>query len=438
MEGLRTRRMPLRDAVAVLQAELAGHGLSAEVVERERGGIGVTRCVLRDSRGRVVARSSGRGSGAEAAAGALFEAWEHHCHKSGFAAFRDDGTRMRRIPAGEIAGQPALADDALVHRLAADLPNSRIACLRFDPVHGDADPLWYPGFARFPWYLQYPVVDDGTGYHAYLRYATNFGTAAGTSEPEALLHALLEAVEGDALSHALLDWYADPGGRPRRVRPDDLPADLRRLCDDVEQAIGCSPLILETTTGLGIPAFHALPSRPAHLGVGGGGASPIPAHALARALGELVQAHVTVTEDPDRDRHLRRRLDRLGGWPLLRRCATLDPGDLIARSEHARSRPRSWWEAAGTDPGVAARLAAATGALAREGFRCYYVRWNERDSPVPVVTVLVPGFETFFLSRSGIPVLPTGRGARRLLRESARTDRAAAAPVPEAGGAPIP
>ena len=92
--------------------------------------------------------------------------------------------------------------------LARDYPRGRVACLRFLPLAGAADAaLWYPAFARFPWFLQYPVVGDG-GYDSCLKYATAIGTAARVTEDEALLAALTEAVEGDAVSLALLDWHA--------------------------------------------------------------------------------------------------------------------------------------------------------------------------------------------------------------------------------------
>ncbi|WP_143591328.1 YcaO-like family protein [Thermoactinospora rubra] len=407
MRALRTRQAPVLDAIAALRAELDRHGLSAEVVEQTQGRIGVAGCVLRDSEGSVMGESSGRGGGPQAVASALFEAWENCCHKHGFEKLRRDPSRLRVVQAKEIAAQPALHDDAMVHRLAADFPDGHVACLRFDPISGGGDPIWYPAFARFPWYPQYPVEDDHPRYRPYLRYATNFGTAAGISEQEALVHALMEAVEGDAFSMALMNWYVTFDACPAAVCQEDLPEDLRRLCAEAERVIGCPPLVFDITTELGIPAFCAMPSRLSYLGAGGAGASTIPAYALERAVGELVQAYVNIVDDPEHDRRLHRRLSRLSRWPALERCVTLDPADLVARSERAPSRPPQWWD----PPDAAPRIDTLTAALADAGLTGYFLRWN--DGAVPVVTVLVPGLETFFLSRAGVPVLPTGRGARR-------------------------
>jgi ribosomal protein S12 methylthiotransferase accessory factor len=50
--------------------------------------------------------------------------------------------------------------------------------------------------------------------------------------------------------------------------------------------------------------------------------------------------------------------------------------------------------------------------LRDRGLRAYTFAWNPGDV-MPVVTVLVPGLETFFLAAKGIPVLPGSRGLHR-------------------------
>ncbi|MDQ1294424.1 MAG: ribosomal protein methylthiotransferase accessory factor [Actinomycetota bacterium] len=54
------------------------------------------------------------------------------------------------------------------------------------------------------------------------------------------------------------------------------------------------------------------------------------------------------------------------------------------------------------------------GRLTIAGYEAYWARWDP-DTEIPVVCVLVPGLETFFLARQGIPVLPSGRAAASLL-----------------------
>ncbi|MFC9897692.1 YcaO-like family protein [Nocardia sp. NPDC127579] len=372
----------------------------------------VIRCILRDPENRVVADASGRGVGWAAKASAMFEAWENYCHRSGFDEFRNDAERMRSIPGKEISNQPLLGRDSLVHRMADEFPDTRIACIRFDSIGGKSEPIWYPAFARFPWFVQYPVPGDDIGYHPYLRYSTNFGTAAGMSESEAILHALLEVVEGDAFSLALLGWTFDANPIAWTINPDDLPGDLQQLCTQFEGVAGCEPVICEITTDIGIPAYCALPVRSPHLVTGGAGAATTPGYAVERALGEMLQTHVTLTARPERDAQLRRKLTRLKAWPALESCMTLDGARLAGIAQHMPRRPTGWWDPAPIT--VEAQFRSVTQALESAGMPGYYVRWNAADSAVPVVTVLVPGLETFFLSRVGVPMLPTGRGVHKL------------------------
>ena len=409
MRAARSRGVAVSTALELLKSELDDLGLVATVTG---GGdcAAVMRCQLRDGAGLVVADTSGYG-GPNAVASAMFEAWQHFWHKRGFSAMRSDPQRMRIMPVSELVSQSSLAADAMVHRLARDYPQCNIACLRYDPLFNADEALWYPAFARFPWCRQYPVPGDG-GYAPYQRYATASGTATGTSTAEALLHAVLEVIESDAVSLALLDWYLDDHTAPRQVLPEDLPADLRLMMAEAESVTGCAPAVFDVGTDLGVPAFIAMPSRPGPLGGGGEGASLMPGYALERALGELVQAHCWLARNPQDDARLRRMADNLSGWPVLERCARLDPVDLAERAEPARPRPPKWWDAPELD--VTGQLNEVTRRLSVASYQGYYLRWNAEDAAVPVVTCLVPGLETFFLARQGIPVLPTGRGTSRV------------------------
>lgn len=266
----------------------------------------------------------------------------------------------------------------------------------------------YPAFLKCPWYPAGPLAGDDQAYEPYLRYATNSGTAAGMSPPEALLHALPELVERDAFSHALLDWYVRGGRRPRLVEPGALPDELAALLDVTRDAVGGPPLLLDLTTDLAVPVFCALPPASTFLGVHGAGASLSPGYAAERALSELVQLQLN-TEDLGLDLTLRRKLAQLDGFPGLARCVRLDPVELAGRADLQPARPAAYWSATGRDvPGQLAEL------LAAAGLGAYRFDWDA--GPVPVLSVLVPGLESFWLAREGIPVLPTGRAARRFAR----------------------
>jgi ribosomal protein S12 methylthiotransferase accessory factor len=407
MMGL-TRMMPAAEAVSLLRAELGRHEVEAVVQHCGGQRPGVSSCQLRDRHGNVVADASGYGEGAQADASAMFEAWQHHEHRAGFAGARRDPKRVRVLSPIEILVQGGLDGDAVVAGLARDYPGARVACLRFLPLPGMAgDALWYPAFARFPWFRRYPVAGDG-GYDSHLKYATAIGTAAGVTEDEARLAALTEACEGDAVSLALLDWHAR-GKAPRRVRGEQLPARVRELLDVTAGELGGVCLFDVTADDLNVPAFIAVPGRPGLPGVYGEGASLSAACAAERALGEMMQAHVTV-DVTAHGAQVQAALARLGKWPVIAKSAAMDPEDLAGRAVTAPARGPQWWD--GPDLGPPGQLAEMARVLSAAGFRAYEFAWNPGGA-VPVTTVLVPGLETFFLSAKGIPVLPGSRGLRR-------------------------
>lgn len=416
MTASRTRVMEPEAVLALMKTELAQHGLTA--VTRRRGTplAGFTECELRDSAGRVAVSTSGYGSGAQATASAVCEAWQWFSHKAGFAGARSDPQRVRVMDPAEIASQAALEGaDHLAALVAREHPEARVAAVRYDPLFAGDGPLWYPAFARFPWFPQYPVDGDG-GYHGFAdRYGTAVGTAAGMTESEAIFHALIETVEGDALSLALLDWYAPRGGQvPRRVRSEDLPEGPRALLRETSDLLGSEPWLFDLTTAdIGVPSFLAVPASPdARLGVSGEGAALSGARAAERALGELVQAHLWSQEHPEYDALMQKRIAHLEGRPMLQACARLDPQDLARRAVPAPPRQTAWWD--GPPGDVAEQLSCLTGMLTRAGYRAWAVRWTAPGQAVPVVSVVVPGMETFYLSHKGVPVVPTGRGMARI------------------------
>ncbi|MFF5207342.1 YcaO-like family protein [Streptosporangium sp. NPDC000396] len=403
----RERGADLADALSVIESVLADHGLSADFVSTGSPEFPVHRCTVRDPDGRVVAASLGKGAGAQSTVSALFEAWQHFQHEEGQAALARDHRRVRVLPVATVVAQPELREEEMIHRLARDYPDAGLACLRAEPLTRGRSALWYPAFARSPSCRSHPIPGDDLRYTPYLRYAYDSGTAAGVTEPEALLHGLLEVVERDALSHALLDWYLDGEPRLSALDPGLLPPDLRRLHDEAEARLGAPPLVIDITSDLGIPAYCALASRAGpYPGVIGSGASLDAEYAVERALTEVVQSSFNMSLGVDLT--LARRLESLRRWPLLERCARLDPAPLIDRIAFDARLP-------GGEPGsVDEQIAVILGTLERAGFAAYFFRWNPAQDRCPVLTVIVPGLETFAMVHSAVPVFPTGRAVRRL------------------------
>ncbi|GAA3104902.1 YcaO-like family protein [Streptosporangium carneum] len=394
-------------ALAVIESVLADRGLSTELVSGGPAEFPVHRCTVRDPQGRRVTASLGKGAGVQSRVSALFEAWQHLQHEEGQAALARDRRRVRTMSVTAVVSQPELRGEEMIQRLARDYPDADLACLCAEPLGPGRSSLWYPAFSRSPSCRSHPIPGDDLRYEPYLRYAYDNGTAAGVTESDALLHGLLEVVERDALSHALLEWYLDGGSRLSALDPELLPPDLRRLHGEAAVHLGALPIIIDITSDLGIPAYCALPSRAGpHPGVIGSGASLDAEYAVERALTEVIQSSFNLSLGVDLT--LGRRLESLRRWPLLERCARLDPAPLIGRLEFDARLPEAGPE------GVDEQISVILETLERAGFAAYSFRWNPEHDRCPVLTVIVPGMETFSMVHSAVPVLPTGRAVRRL------------------------
>ncbi len=143
--------------------------------------------------------------------------------------------------------------------------------------------------------------------HSATFAATTNGLASGNTSDEALLHALMEVIERDALTLWKLGPDAWASGTAVRLETVDDPA-CRWLLDRFAAA-EIDVAVFDVTSDLGIPAFLALiDDATGTTGAPelGSGAHPAPEVALARALSEAAQARATfiagAREDiPDED-----------------------------------------------------------------------------------------------------------------------------------------
>ena len=130
------------------------------------------------------------------------------------------------------------------------------------------------------------------GFHANMN-----GLAAGNTRDEALLHALCEAIERDALSL----WHQKPEHVRERTRVNlasvhDL--QVRRMLAMVRDA-GAAVHVWDIASDTAVPAFHCviddLHGRAPFMGMcTGAGCHPSAAIALCRAIGEAVQSRAAL------------------------------------------------------------------------------------------------------------------------------------------------
>ncbi|MFI7133455.1 YcaO-like family protein [Nonomuraea sp. NPDC050153] len=371
-----------------------------------------------------VASGMGKGHPDEARVGALFEAVEHYL--TGPAGF--DPAAVRPAAPAALATGPLRGDACAL--LLTGTPGRRMACLRYRPLGGPALPLGradalVPLFLSAPWYVETgaaplrELAGDDCDYAHLVRYSCNSGSAVGVTAAEALLHALNEAIERDALSLLLVRAFLGGDGfRPRLIDPRTLPHDLARAYAAAEEVSGSPVHLLDITSDVGVPTMLAYTAPTArHPHRRGGGTSLDPAHAAWRALTELVQSALGEGTGEGSGGGtgegsgggtggaVRGDLTGLAAHPALHACGRFD---LTGPLREARVIPFPRPAAAAGPPGGQLRKVAA--ALAARGHPAYHRVVRVLPCGVTAVHVIVPDLERFMLVTDGNLVLPGRRG----------------------------
>jgi ribosomal protein S12 methylthiotransferase accessory factor len=201
------------------------------------------------------------------------------------------------------------------------------------------------------------------------------GQGSGNTLEEAVLHAMLELVERDAVA---IWWF-------NRVRRPAV--DIDGIDDPIVEAVrahavreGRELWVLDVTGDLGIPVFAAISRAcdgPERISFGFG-ASLDPRVALVRALGEVHQIGWTMSEA--KDRWLRQ------WW----QTATIaDHPYLVPDAAASSRRVRDDHRATGT--GTMAAIGEIRARLEREGLETLLIDQTRPDIGLPTVRVIVPG-----------------------------------------------
>jgi ribosomal protein S12 methylthiotransferase accessory factor len=244
-----------------------------------------------------VADGIGRGDPESARVGAVFEALEHYL--SGLDGLRNRQIRLRH--AHEVAAGP-LAADPLVRRLAEG-PARELGCVRYHALDGSLD-VDVPVFLTIPEYRGHQGeaarlrVDDFYDYATADRCVETSGWAAGSYAAEAVVHAVNEAIERDALAQLIAEQFGGEHTPPLCVvDPSTLPADLAGLLSTAVDRSGRPVHLVNMTSDVGVPAYFAFQTPES----GGaptavGSAAGLSGHVAAtRALTELIQCQTTPT-----------------------------------------------------------------------------------------------------------------------------------------------
>jgi len=141
-----------------------------------------------------------------------------------------------------------------------------------------------------------------------LRDVDTNGVASGNIHLEAVAHAICEVIERDAFSQVLfVAAFGDVEDQPRTVTQIDLPtlpAQARAWAERLARA-GLQLDVVDITTDIGVPTFHALLLDPQYPAPGGerrprrffgSGTHPDPDVAVFRALSEAIQSRLIIIQ----------------------------------------------------------------------------------------------------------------------------------------------
>ncbi|MBC2381354.1 YcaO-like family protein [Pseudomonas sp. WS 5106] len=393
------RCQPLEHAYQQILTQLSALKLHPQLRTVGEGELCVQVC-LHNAQSIEVARGAGKGLLAAARVGALYEALEHY--------LSDDlhASPLHRQVCGYFTGHPSFFDDSVLALLVAQREDA-IVCRTYHSLVDDT-PFSYPLALTCPRYCEQPLHDDLTDLRALRRYSSNSGTAIGATRDEAVLHALNESIERDALSLFLLEhfYYRYPLGL-HRVDPESLDPDAAGVLQALSRQFNAEVVLLDISREFCATTCLAFINTPTSLpAVYGTGTSLTPTHAAWRALTELAQLQMLATEPPLR-RHLLNAQRHLARFPRLQRCLQFAPVHLMAQ-------PIKWVQLhrrkACAD--LVEQITCLVDDLARHGLRPGVCSLFQSPLGTTLVNVVVPGLERFFLVSTGNVVVPQQRGRR--------------------------
>lgn len=361
--------------------------------------------VLHDADGALLTGGWGKGAREAAAVGSLYEAMEHLLmdrHAAHAAEVRPVEDLIALL-GPDLTGY-------LPGALLFDQIEETIATRRYTGLAGAAD-FHYPVALSAPTYADAPVAADTFDYAPLRRYASNSGTAIGGNLEEALLHALNECAERDAISLFLLTHFFHAGNDALRVAsPAGLPADVADLHRQVSQCVEADICLLDISSTPGITSCLAVAHRLYdHARPYGAGASLNPAHAARRALHELLQSHLALASDAAPACAGRAAsvhpVQSLQQWPRLQPSARMDIEDRLA-SQPIVAVPLEDRPAGPVD----AQIQQLAQALKADGLVAGYNVVHSFDNGITLVNAVVPRFERFHLVTLGHVVVPGRRG----------------------------
>lgn len=225
------------------------------------------------------------------------------------------------------------------------------------------------------------------------------GVAGGNNLTEAVLHAVCEVIERDAVGQDLfVAWFGEQDGSgtpPRRIDPATVPATVRLWIDKIV-AGGLAMALIDITSDIAIPTFKAIIADTSFPGSAGHqtrmflgyGTDPCAEVAALRAVTEAVQSRLAIVH---------------GGRDSFNRAPSAwRPAAWQSQLQAFQPGPRYPFDAVPTveSDDLGDELTTVLETLRAAGFaEAHAVDLTRADLGIPVVRVRVPGLTSFVANR---------------------------------------
>jgi len=368
-------------------------------------------CKLIDDKNKHVFFGCGKGLGLQSKASAFYEALEHYfihrfCQDEG-----DDAANYHPVNDADInkkLSESGVLPDNFLGNHAAKIPFTCMA------ETGNNHKLHYPIFLLDPRYAKRPSELDGFCYEPLAWFASDSGTASGTSYLEASIHALNELIERDAYSLFLINAFiCNDSKKVRLIDKSTIPERLRKIVTEIETTYSDDLMIFDVTSDIGVPTVFVSMTRQTHLFQPRGcGTSLNREYALERALLESLQPlHIYNDELIANQQAI---ITNYQQAPLLLKCAKADVSALVERCKVVNFDSLPCYDPAYS---LEQQCELITDLIKKQGFQIYHKKIAELQTGFTCVKYLVPKFEQFYMVQTGKFILPNTRGLALLSKD---------------------
>lgn len=356
--------------------------------------------------GKKLARGVGKGVGMQAQMSAYFESLEHY-----LTTLLATNKPYQFYSLAEVKQQKIATLMTEAEKLFCDenLQGKKCPWITFDSeITGRT--IHLPIMLVDPDYASSPHPEDELDYDNLFVCSTNNGSAIGCTKAEAMVHALSELIERDALSLFLLKTFvkANPD-KPKIINHQTLPADLFAVIKNIEAQAQDKLIIYDLESSFGIPAYGAMFAASNHeRQFRGYGASLSESYAIERAALEALQSYHMQMAFPDAEPNLF--ATALVEWPKHLTAAIADIGQLIRDDHYQLINFGCYAEINLMHNDVEGYLVKLIEKINSHGFDILTSIFHASSNGITALKVLVPDLEDFYMVEQGYPALPGERG----------------------------